>query len=201
MVSRAAASRALTLAGVAALHAGAILALLAMHRSPIGAPHAEPPLVVLLLEPRHPPPAPAAVPRRVRVRALPLSPEPITVAPPPPLPAANPRGAGIDWTAEAAGAAARIAGSPAEPPRRAMGAMPTPDAAFVARSSGPGFHWDPDRKWHPLPGGVTLIPLGKRCGLALWLFIPMAAGCSLDKGPPARGDLFQHMDDPASPQQ
>jgi hypothetical protein len=44
-------------------------------------------------------------------------------------------------------------------------------------------------------GLATAINLNDRCGIVLFLIIPFAGGCALEK-PPARGDLFEHMHDP-----
>jgi hypothetical protein len=198
MVSRAAGSRVLVLVGVAALHAGGLVFLVTAAQGSLTRPPAEtePILVALLLEPRRLVPGVApARPRRVHARA-PQAPEP-TVTPTPPA-APNPPAPIIDWAAEATGAAARAGGADQQTRRRAMGGIPAADTAFATRQGTPGFRWDSSHthRFEPRPGGLTIVHLGSRCALVFWIVIPVLGGCTLDKPPPAHGDLFEHMDDP-----
>ena len=46
-----------------------------------------------------------------------------------------------------------------------------------------------------VPGLGTIIHLSDECAIFVFVIIPIAGGCALEKTP-ARGDLFEHMHDP-----
>jgi hypothetical protein len=80
-----------------------------------------------------------------------------------------------------------------ESERRRKGKL-APDPRFSRPAPRPQFGWDESKihRIEALPEGGTIIHLNDRCVLALTGFlIPM---CKLGKIP-ARGDLFEHMED------
>jgi|SRR5919108_626201 hypothetical protein len=116
--------------------------------------------------------------------------------PPPSPPSRETGSAAIDWAAEGADAAARVAlGEDAPRPKRTFG-MPSPSAMF---DPGParrrGFAWNHahTHRVEALPGGVTVFNLNDHCAIALIWIVP-AFGCSIGKMP-VRSDLFEHMRD------
>lgn len=196
MRSRAVSPRMLLLAAVVAMHAGMLLVLLAETRTrtlrsdtPASA------LFVLLLEPRERQ-APAA-PKRPGMRSPTARPEPsaeaAVSAPVEPAP-----DAAIDWAAEARAAATRLIEADELRTRRVRALRPKPSPMFArAPRRAPGIAWDyaATHRVEPLGGLATVIHLNDRCAIVLFLIIPFAGGCALEK-PPARGDLLEHMHDP-----
>ncbi len=63
----------------------------------------------------------------------------------------------------------------------------------------PQFGWDyaATHRVQSLPEGGVLINVNDRCTIVIFLIATF--GCSLDRPPPQRGDLFQHMHDPPLP--
>ena len=199
MSSRAASPRVLAFAAVAAAHAGALLMLLAETRSRLVRREAEAsPLLVMLSQPRErqtstAPAGPLAHPSASRHRP-PAAAEP--EAPAPAIPSAP--GAAIDWAAEATAAASRQIETDEQRARQARALGPKPNAMFAwAPRRVPGIPWDyaATHRVQPIGGLTTAIHLNDECGIVLFLIIPFAGGCALEK-PPVRGDLFQHMHDP-----
>jgi hypothetical protein len=198
MVSDAASPRVLLLATVVAVHAGALLVLLAETRTRAvrGEPEASA-LIVMLLEPRER--ETRVAPRPLEARSLasrvgPAAAAEAAVAAPAAAPAP---GAAIDWTGEAALSAVRQieADEQHSRQRRALAVEASP--VFAARPQRPGFHWSyaATHRVEAVAGLATVIHLNDQCAIALFLIIPFAGGCALEK-PPPRGDLFEHMKDP-----
>ena len=112
-------------------------------------------------------------------------------------------GTAIDWSAEAAGAAARQVEADERRARQARAFAPAANPMFATRARRPGFHWNYARthRVEPVPGLVpglgTVIHLNDQCSILLFVIIPMI-GCALEK-PPVRGDLFEHMHDDPEP--
>lgn len=195
MVSRVAAARVMTLAAVAGLHAAALLWLLAETRTQRirSGPESAPILNVLLrtFEPR---PAAGemerrpARSRRTRGAARPeFRPQPSTAITSPPS-------ISTDWAAEASWAAERLVESNEKSRRQANALAPAPSAMFAPPpATQREFPWQLNQV-EIVEGVATVIHRGDRCGLVLFLIVPVAGGCTLDKMP-ARGDLFDHMHD------
>jgi len=197
--SRAAPPRAPVLAAVVAVHAGALALLIAETRSRLvhGTAQAPPLLVLLLPSPERPAAAEAsgrAAARADRPRSR--APAARAVEVPAPAPPAVP-GTAIDWAAQAEGSAAREVEAGERRARQARALAPKPSPTFAVRAKRPEFHWDYARthRVEPLPGLETVIHLGDECAVVLFLVIPFAGGCALEKAP-VRGDLFEHMHDP-----
>jgi hypothetical protein len=198
MASRAASPRVLLLATVVAAHAGVLLVLLTETRTRAvrGEPEASA-LIVMLLEPRER--ETRVEPRRPEARSPASRPGPAAAAEAAlAAPAAEPApGAAIDWTGEAALSAARQieADEHHGRQRRALAVEASP--VFAARPQRPGFHWSyaATHRVEAVGGLATVIHLNDQCAIALFLIIPFAGGCALEK-PPPRGDLFEHMHDP-----
>lgn len=196
MSARAASPRVLVLAGVAALHALALLLLVTGMRARLVPGMTDvAPLIVTLLEPRE-------RPRRAASRRLPraLSPR---ISPPaaaqskaPPVPTRPDAGTAIDWAAEATASANDQLAADALHARQAGALAPPQSALFAAQAKRHGFQWDYARthRVEGIPGLATVIHLGDRCAIAFFLIIPVAGGCAVEK-PEARGDLFDHMHD------
>jgi len=179
--SRAAPPRAPVLAAVVAVHAGALALLIAETRSRLvhGTAQAPPLLVLLLPSPERPAAAEAsgrAAARADRPRSRPPA---------------------IDWAAQAEGSAAREVETGERRARQARALAPKPTPTFAVRAKRPEFHWDYARthRVEPLPGLETVMHLSDECAVVLFLVIPFAGGCALEKAP-VRGDLFEHMHDP-----
>ena len=200
MGSRAVSPRVAVLALVVAIHAGAVLVLLAEMRTRLvrGEP-ASTPLVVMLLplrEPQHS--APQLRATAARPSAIRHVPSPSTQAEAPPAPPSpTAPGNATDWAAEATASAARQVDANEQRARQARALTPKPSPLFGARPRRPEFHWDYGRthRVEPVPGLGTVIHLNDRCAIALFVIIPFAGGCALGKIP-ARGDLFEHIHDP-----
>jgi hypothetical protein len=202
MDTRAAAPRVLALAAVVAAHAGALLVLLAVTRSHFLRTASESPsILVMLLPPAAVRRPTAAEPERLsRIAPRIASTPPGSNSLPPPAQGVPPSSA-IDWTAEAHGEVERGVERNEQQARKARALAPAPTAAFApAPPRAPEFGWDyaATHRVLAIRGGVTLINLSDRCGLALWLVIPMGFGCALGKNP-ARGDLFEHLHDQSDP--
>jgi hypothetical protein len=197
--SRAAPPRVLVLAAVVAAHVGVLLLLVAETRSRLLRGEGETtPLVVLLLRPAEPHPSAAsqARPTAFRDRA---SAAPAIEAAAPRTPAVP--GSAIDWAAEAAASATRQVEADEQRARQARALLPSTGGMFSARAKRPQFHWNYARthRIEPQPGLATVIHLNDQCAIVLFLIIPFAGGCALEK-PPVRGDLFEHMHDPEPPE-
>lgn len=195
MCSRAVSPRILLLAAVVAMHAGILLVLL-VETDTRGA-HGETEtgaLTVMLLEPgeRQTPVAP----KRPGMRSPASRPE-TTAEATVPAPAAPAPGAAIDWTAQAAESATRQIEADEQRARQARALASKPSPLFAARSKRSGFHWNYARthRVEAVGGLATVIHLNDQCAIALFLIIPFAGGCALEK-PAPRGDLFEHMHDP-----
>jgi hypothetical protein len=196
MSARVASPRVLVLAGVAALHALALLLLVTGTRARLVSGIADVvPLLVTLLEPRERPRTAASghVPRALSPRIAPAAPPPSEVPPVAPRPDA---GTAIDWAAEATASANDQLAADALHARQASALAPPKSALFAAQAQRHGFQWDYARthRVDGIPGLATVVHLGDRCAVAFFLIIPVAGGCALEK-PQARGDLFDHMHD------
>lgn len=195
MAHAAAARRIPALAVVVGAHALALAFLLDLTRTHLLGRAAEESLTLVDV-------LPAARPEALR---LPLSPgaarreraiarpgETRALEPRVPTPDSGP--ASIDWAAEGAEAAARVArGEDGRPSPRTFG-MPAASAMFAsAPPRKPGLAWNHARthRVEALPGGVTVFNLNDHCAVALLWVVPFF-GCTLDKIPP-RGDLLDHM--------
>ena len=199
MSSRAAPPRAPVLAVVVAVHAGVLALLIAETRSRLVHGDAQPPPLLLLLLPSPGRPTAAeassgAAARADRLRSR--APAARAVDVPPTAPPAVP-GTAIDWAAQAEGAAAREVEADEQRARQARALAPKPSPTFAVRAQRPEFHWDYARthRVEPLPGLETVIHLSDECAVVLFVVIPFAGGCALEKAP-VRGDLFEHMHDP-----
>ena len=198
MSSRAASPRVLVFAAVVAAHAGALLILLAETRSRLVRGEAEAsPLLVMLVQPRERQTSagsagPAAHPPASRYPSPPAA-EP--EAPAAAIPAAP--GAAIDWAAEATAASAREIEADAQRSRQARALAPKSGSMFAARPKRHEFHWHraSTHRVEPVAGLGTIFHLTDECAIFVFIIIPIAAGCALEKTP-ARGDLFEHMHDP-----
>src|SRR5580704_978922 len=150
MSARAASPRILVLAGVAALHALALLLLVTGTRARLVPPGMTDvaPLIVALLEPHERPRTAASghVPRALSPRIAPTAPLPSEAPPVPPRPDA---GTAIDWAAQASALA---------PPKSAL---------FAAQAKRHGFQWDYARahRVEGIPGLATVVHLGDRCAV------------------------------------
>jgi hypothetical protein len=196
MSARAASPRVLVLAGVAALHALALLLLVIGTRAHLAPSSSEMvPLIVALLEPRERPRTAASghVPRALSRRIAPAAPPPNEAPPVLPRPDA---GTAIDWAAEATASANDQLAADALRARQASALAAPKSALFAAPAKRHGFQWDYARthRVEGIPGLATVVHLGDRCAVAFFLIIPFAGGCALEK-PEVRGDLFDHMHD------
>ena len=116
-------------------------------------------------------------------------------SPAPAAPAAA--GAGIDWVAEAGVSVTRQIEADEQRARQARALTLKPSPLFAGGPKRPGFRWDyaSTHRVETVAGLATIIRLNDRCAIALFLIIPFAGGCALEK-PAVRGDLFNHMRDP-----
>jgi len=99
----------------------------------------------------------------------------------------------IDWAAEGAEAASRVARGEDQSGPRAFG-MPAASPMFdPAPPRKPALAWNHARthRVEALPGGVTVFNLNDHCAVALLWVVPVF-GCTIGKIPP-RGDLLDHM--------
>jgi hypothetical protein len=196
MSARAASPRVLVLAGVAALHALVLLLLVTGTRARLVPGRTEvAPLIVTLLEPRGRQRTRAASGRMPRAHSAHA---PAPAPPPSEAPSVPPRpeaGTAIDWSAEATASANYQLAADALHARQASALAPPKSMLFTAQAKAHGFQWDYARAHREgVPGIATVIHLGDRCAIALFLIIPVAGGCAVEK-PEARGDLFDHMYD------
>jgi hypothetical protein len=97
-------------------------------------------------------------------------------------------GPSINWGEEGRRAAASAAEKMPIPDRSKCDATGLGDPALPNCKPSPDFKWAPPKSG--FSGGLPYMRLGDRCVIGLGFF-----GCSLGK-PPARGDLFEDMDDP-----
>jgi hypothetical protein len=197
MSARAASPRVLVLAGVAALHALALLLLVTGTRARLVPGMSDvAPLIVLLLEPheRSRTAASARTPHAHSVRVSPPAPSMSEAPAVPPQPEA---GTAIDWAAEATASANDQLAADVLHARQAGALAPPKSPLFAAQAKRHGFQWDYARthRVEGIPGLATVVHLGDRCAIAFFLIIPVAGGCAVEK-PEARGDLFDHMRDP-----
>ncbi|HYB65171.1 MAG TPA: hypothetical protein VEC59_07925 [Steroidobacteraceae bacterium] len=158
MSSRAASPRVLVLAAVVAVHAGALLVLLAETRIPVVSGEADvSPLLVVWLQPREQPPSASRAAARLagsRIRP-PAAGEPELSAPQ--IPAAP--GTAIDWVAEvaeAAAAAARQSEAAEQRVHQARALASKPNPMFAARRKRHEFHWNSasTHRVEPVPGSA-----------------------------------------------
>jgi hypothetical protein len=194
---RAAPPRVLFFAVVAAIHAGVLALLIAETRSRLIPGEAEaPPLLVMLLPAQEGQRAAAASTHapggglRYRAAAAAAAEIPAPAAPAAPDTA-------IDWAAQGLAAAASAIEENEQRARQARALAPKASPIFAAHARRPEFHWDYARthRVEALPGLATAIHLNDECAIVLFLIVPFAGGCALEKAP-ARGDLFEHMHDP-----
>jgi hypothetical protein len=94
----------------------------------------------------------------------------------------------IDWSEEARLAAAAAAAKVPTPDRSKCDSTGLADPALPNCKPAPKFKWAPPKAG--FSNGLPYMRLGDRCVIGLGFF-----GCALGK-PPARGDLFEGMDDP-----
>src|SRR5213080_1459488 len=101
--------------------------------------------------------------------------------------------AAIDWAAEGAEAASRVARGEDQSGPRTFGMPPASPMFASAPARKPALAWNHARthRVEALPGGVTVFNLNDHCAVALLWVVPFFA-CTLDKIPP-RGDLLDHM--------
>jgi hypothetical protein len=202
MSSRAASPRVLAVVTVVAVHAGALLVLLAETRTrPVRGEAETSPLLVVLLpmqEPRYPAASARAASSPPVLHLASPSPAGGDVAPPA-TPAAP--DAAIDWAAQATASAARQIDSDEQRARQARALAQKASPMFAARPKRPEFHWNYARthRVEGVPGLGTVIHLNDQCAIMLFVIIPIL-GCALER-PPVRGDLFEHMHDPVDPDQ
>jgi hypothetical protein len=197
MSSRAASPRVLVFAAVVAAHAVALLVLLAETRTRLVHGEAEAsPLIVILFQPRQLQARAASAPSASRAPTSSHRPTDATQAEvsAPALPAAQ--GAAIDWTAEGTRAAARQIEADALRDRQVRALTPKPSPMFAARPKHYAFHWGhaSTHRVEPVAGLGTVIHLNDECAIFVFVIIPIAGGCALEKTP-ARGDLFEHLHD------
>ena len=104
----------------------------------------------------------------------------------------------IDWSEEAAAAAGRQVDADEEAARkaRAFSAPKAPANLAAAPPAGPKFKWYHARaqRIESIPGGGFMINLNDQCAVVVMIMIVPV--CQIGKIE-ARGDLFQHMDDPS----
>ena len=198
MSSGAASPRVLVLAAVVAAHAGALLVLLAETRTRlVRGESAASPLLVMLFEAHEPQALAASAGRAPSLPASRYRPAAAagTDAPAPAMPAAA--GGAIDWAAEATAAAARQIEADEQRIRQPLAPAPKASPMFATRPKRPEFRWShaSTHRVEPVPGLGTIIHLSDECAIFLFVIIPIAGGCALEKTP-ARGDLFEHMHDP-----
>ncbi len=203
MASSIAASRLPALAVVTAAHALALAFLLELTRTRPSGPGAEETLTLVALLPA----APRESPRLPLAISPGAAPAELTLARPgvtrptdtrPTEPGAAPADTGpaaIDWAAEGAQAASRVARGEDQPGPRTFGMPPASPMFASAPHYKPGLAWNHARthRVEALPGGVTIFNLNDHCAVALLWVVPFF-GCTLDKIPP-RGDLLDHMRD------
>jgi hypothetical protein len=103
----------------------------------------------------------------------------------------------IDWSEAAAAAAGRQVDADEEAARkaRAFSAPKAPANLLAAPPAGPKFKWYHARthRLESIPGGGFMINLNDQCAVVVMIMIVPV--CQIGKIE-ARGDLFQHMDDP-----
>src|SRR5437016_5694749 len=188
MHAAAAARRVPALAVVVGAHALALAFLLELTRTHPTGRSAEESLTLIALLPA----APRESPR------LPLAISPGAARGELTKPGAAPADTGpaaIDWAAEGAQAASRVARGEDQPGPRTFGMPPASPMFASAPHYKPGLAWNHARthRVEALPGGVTVFNLNDHCAVALLWVVPFF-GCTLDKIPP-RGDLLDHMRD------
>jgi len=201
MTSSIAASRLPALAVVVGAHALALAFLLELTRTHPTGRSAEESLTLIALLPAAPRESlrlPLAIAAPRESLRLPLA-RPGVTRPTdtrPSEPRAAPADAGpaaIDWAAEGAEAASRVARGEDQPGPRTFGMPPASPMFASAPARKPALAWNHARthRVEALPGGVTVFNLNDHCAVALLWVVPFFA-CTLDKIPP-RGDLLDHM--------
>ncbi|GFE80544.1 hypothetical protein GCM10011487_25440 [Steroidobacter agaridevorans] len=98
-------------------------------------------------------------------------------------------GPSINWSEEAHRAAAAAAARAPIPDRSKCDSTGLGDPALPNCKPPPEFKWAPPRAG--FSNGLPYMTVGERCVIGLGFF-----GCGIGKKPPARGDLFEGMDDP-----
>jgi hypothetical protein len=177
------------------MHAGILLVLLA--ETDTRGVHGETETVALIVMPLEPGERQTPVaPKRPGMRSPTSRPETTSEAtvsaPAPPAPRAA-----IDLAAQAAESAARQIETDEQRARQARALASKPSPLLAARPKRSGFQWNYARthRVEAVGGLATVIHLNDQCAIALFLIIPFAGGCALEK-PAARGDLFEHLHDP-----
>jgi len=187
MASSIAASRLPALAVVTAAHALALAFLLELTRTHPTGRSAEESLTLIALLP--------AAPRESRRLALAVARPGVTRPTEARAAPADTGPAAIDWAAEGAEAASRVARSEDQSGPRTFGMPPASPMFASAPPRKPALAWNHARthRVEALPGGVTVFNLNDHCAVALLWVVPFFV-CTLDKIPP-RGDLLDHMRD------
>lgn len=98
----------------------------------------------------------------------------------------------IDWTAQAAEAAASVVDKAISEETRKCDPSDSPDSFLPpCNPRRKEFEWNPEEPRVGFSGGLPYVRIGKRCAIGLGFF-----GCGFGDPPPANGDLFEGMDDP-----
>jgi len=131
---------------------------------------------------------PSTTPAAPIVVAEPSAPGQTSVAP---STAASPP-ATIDWTAQAAEAAAAVVDKAISAETRKCDPSESPDSFLPpCNPRTKKFEWNPESRRVGFSGGLPFVRIGERCVVGLGFF-----GCGFGAPPPANGDLFEGMDDP-----
>jgi hypothetical protein len=202
--------RAATLVAILALHLGLALLFLTLHAPTLSKEGAEAPVTVLLpwIEPAQPtqPPNPAALPlptgsngHSARHAPIPPAADAQVTVPENPTPPAITVPVAPDWHQEAQTAAAdALLGD--ERRRRNPSLLAPHDFSAVPHGAvddtKPRFGWSyaATHRVESLEGGGFLLNINDRCAVAIVIMV--MPFCRIGKIA-TRGDLFEHMDDPA----
>lgn len=184
--------RFIALVVVLALHC--LFLLLLWVREPITrrVAHATRSSVLFFIEKPRPEVTPAPVVQSRPTRATP------TIVPEPKAPEAQPSiapvspnsSATIDWTAQATQAAAAVVDKAIREETRECDPSDTPNSFLPpCHPKTKPFEWTGEPRVG-FSGGLPYVRVGKRCAIGLGFF-----GCAIGRLPPAKGDLFEGMDD------
>lgn len=176
---------------VLALHGLFLLLLLIRAPAPRRVAHEEPSSVLFFIETPKPtvtiaPPvqAPSVQPKPTVSADVSVS-EKTSPAPAPATPPAT-----IDWTAQASQAAAAVVDKAISEETRKCDPSAAPKSFLPpCHRKTRKFEWNPERAG--FSGGLPYVRVGERCAIGLGFF-----GCGFGAKPPARGDLFEDMDNP-----
>lgn len=105
------------------------------------------------------------------------------------VPAGSTTAPSINWSEEARRAAAAAAEKMPVPDRSKCDSTGLADPGLPECKPQPEFKWAPPKAG--FSGGLPYVRVGDRCAVGLGFF-----GCGIGKPPPARGDLFEGMEDP-----